>query len=164
MNLAEFIQNPELFGALSQIQAQSTLQVNTPRIYIHIIENNLNEPTVNPYIQPVISDFFSRNFSANFVDTDNADLLISGTVNSRQVAEEPSYIGEIAIYKVYCDATISISNGVTGEQILEKSFNKVQGSDFHSNKEAANQSLKNMSEKITEDFLPEIIEVITGLQ
>ena len=164
VNLAEFLQNPELFGALLQIQAQTILQVNTPRIYIHIIENNLNEPTVNPYIQPVISEFFSRNFSANFVDTDNADLIISGTVNARQVAEEPSYIGKIAIYKVYCDATISISNGVTGEQILEKSFNKVQGSDFHSNKEAANQSLKNMSEKITEDFLPEIIEVIQGLQ
>ena len=54
----------------------------------------------------------------------------------------------------------SISNGLTGEKILEKSFNKIQGSDFQSNTEAANQSLKKMSEKITEDFLPGIIELI----
>jgi len=46
---------------------------------------------------------------------------------------------------------------------MEKPFNKIQGSSFQSNKEAANQSLKKMSEKITEDFLPEIIDVIEGL-
>ena len=59
--------------------------------------------------------------------------------------------------------TISISNGETGEEILEKSFNKIQGSDFQSNREAANQALKKMSEKITKDLLPEIIDLLKGV-
>ena len=63
---------------------------------------------------------------------------------------------------MFGDATIFISNGETGDKILEKPFNKIQGSSFQSNKEAANQSLKKMSEKITEDFLPGIIELIKG--
>ena len=102
-------------------------------------------------------EFFSQHFSANFVDNNDADLIISGTVNTRSNSDIANDFG---IYQVFGDITITISNGETGEEILKKSFNKVQGSDFQSNKEAANQSLKKMSEKITEDFLPGIIELI----
>ena len=157
VNMDEIIESVQLFGVLPKIQAQSTLKVNPPKIFIQISENNLGEATVNPYIQPVITEFFAQNFSANFVDTNNADLIISGSVNTRFVSDTPNDYG---IYQVFGDATISITNGETGEDILKKSFNKVQGSDFQTNKEAANQSLKKMSEKITEDFLPEIIELI----
>ena len=157
VNMDEIIESVQLLGVLPKIQAQSTLKVNPPKIFIQISENNLGEATVNPYIQPVITEFFAQNFSANFVDTNNADLIISGSVNTRFVSDTPNDYG---IYQVFGDATISISNGETGEVILKKSFNKVQGSDFQTNKEAANQSLKKMSEKITEDFLPEIIELI----
>ena len=157
VNMDEIIESVQLFGVLPKIQAQSTLKVIPTKIFIQILENNLGEATVNPYIQPVITEFFAQNFSANFVDTNNADLIISGSVNTRFVSDTPNDYG---IYQVFGDATISISNGETGEEILKKSFNKVQGSDFQTNKEAANQSLKKMSEKITEDFLPEIIELI----
>ena len=157
VNMDEIIESVQLFGVLPKIQAQSTLKVNPPKIFIQISENNLGEATVNPYIQPVITEFFAQNFSANFVDTNNADLIISGSVNTRFVSDTPNDYG---IYQVFGDATISITNGETGQEILKKSFNKVQGSDFQTNKEAANQSLKKMSEKITEDFLPEIIELI----
>jgi hypothetical protein len=160
VNMAEIMQNQEYFGILSQIQAQSTLHVNPPKINIHIIENNLDEATDNPYVQPVISEFFALNFSANFVNIEDADLLISGIVNTRAISDMPNDYG---IYQVFGDITISISSGATGEELLEKSFNKVQGSDFQSNREAANQSLKKMSEKIAEDFMPDIIEVIKGL-
>ena len=78
-------------------------------------------------------------------------------VDTRSVSDTPNDYG---IYQVFGDVTISISNGETGEEILKRSFNKIQGSDFQSNKEAANQSLKKISEKITEDFLAEIIEFI----
>jgi len=108
----------------------------------------------------VITEFFARNFSANFVDSSIADLIINGLVNTRALSDAPN---EYGIYQVFGDVTISISNGETGAKILEKPFNKIQGSSFQSNKEAANQSLKKMSEKITEDFLPEIIVVIEGL-
>ena len=105
-------------------------------------------------------EFFSRNFSANFIATDEADLLINGIVNTRAVSDAPN---EYGIYQVFGDITISITNGATGEELLEKSFNRVQGSDFQSNREAANQSLKKISNKITEDFLPGIIDLIEGL-
>ena len=156
----EILENIELFGALSKIQAQSTMQVNPPKINIHIIENNLGKATMNPYIQPVFTDFFSQQYSANFIDTDNADLIISGTVNTRAVSETPNDYG---IYLVFGDMTISISHGDSGEELLSKSFNQVQGSDFHSNKEAANQAIKKMSKKVTDNFLPKIIELIEGL-
>ena len=81
-------------------------------------------------------------------------MISNGTRSNSDTAND------YGIYQVFGDVTISISNGETGEEILKKSFNKIQGSDFQSNKEAANQSLKKMSEKITEDFLPEIIELI----
>jgi len=157
VNMNKMIDNTQLFGVLPKIQVQSILKVIPTQIFIQISENNLGEETVNPYIHPVIVEFFSRNFSANFVDNNNADLIISGMVNTRSNSDTANDFG---IYQVFGDATISISNGETGEEILKKSFNKVQGSDFQSNKEAANQSLKKMSEKITEDFLPEIIELI----
>jgi len=160
VNMDKILHNPEYFGAISQIQAQSILKVNPPKINILIIENILGESTVNPYIQPVISDFFSRYFSANFVETDNADLKISGIVNTRAVSDIPNDYG---IYLVFGDITLSIYNGKTGEKILEQSFTKIQGSDFQSNREAANQSLKKISQKIKEDFLPGIIEIIKGL-
>ena len=157
VNMDEMIESTQLFGVLPQIQVQSILKVIPPQIFIQISENNLGEATANPYIQPVIMEFFSQHFSANFVDNNNADLIISGTVNTRSNSDTANDFG---IYQVFGDVTITISNGKTGEEILKKSFNKVQGSDFQSNKEAANQSLKKMSEKITEDFLPGIIELI----
>jgi len=159
VNMAEMIESAQLFGVLPQIQAQSILKVIPPQIFIQISENNLGEATVNPYIQPVIMEFFSQHFSANFVDNNDVDLIISGTVNTRSHSDTANDFG---IYQAFGDVTISISNGETGEEIIKKSFNKIQGSDFQSNKEAANQSLKKISEKITEEFLPEIVELIKG--
>ena len=94
-------------------------------------------------------------FLAHFVDKENADLLINGTINTRSVSDKPN---EYGIYQVFADLTISISHGQSNKEILKKSFNKIQGSDFNSNQEAANQSLKKMSHKIKEDFLPEILQ------
>ena len=153
----EMIEITQLFGVLPKIRAQSILKVIPPKIFIQISENNLGEATLNPYIQPVIMDFFSQHFSANFVDSDNADLLISGIVNTRSNLNTPN---DFEIYQVFGDVTISISNGETGDEILKKSYNKVQGSSFQSNREAAHQSLKKISEQITEDFLPGIIKLI----
>jgi len=157
VNMDEMIESTQLFGVLPQIQVQSILTVIPPQIFIQISENNLGEATANPYIQPVIMEFFSQYLSANFVDNNDADLIISGAVNTRSNSDTANDFG---IYQVFGDVTITISNGKTGEEILKKSFNKIQGSDFQSNKEAANQSLKKMAEKITEDFLPGIIELI----
>ena len=90
VNKADILRNLEYFGTISKIQAQSTVQINSPQIYINIIENILGDATVNPYIQPVISEFFARYFSAKFVDNDDADLIIRGMVNTRSVSDTPN--------------------------------------------------------------------------
>ena len=105
-------------------------------------------------------EFFATQFSANFVESNNADFIIKGTVNTRSVSDEPNDYG---IYQTFADATISISMGATGEKIIEKSFNKIQGSDFNSQMESAKQALKKLSEKITKEFLREILEILQGL-
>ena len=156
----ELLGASHLFGNLPQVQAKSIIKVVPPDILVQITENNLGDETDNPYVAPVIMEFFAEHFSANFVDTNDADLIIKANVNTRSLSDKPNVYG---IYQVFGDVTISIGNGETGEQIFEKSFNKVQGSDFHSNKEAANQSLKKISEKIAENFLPELIDLIQGL-
>ena len=67
------------------------------------------------------------------------------------------------MYQTFADATISISKGEIGEKLIENSFNKIQGSDFNSQTESANQALKKLSEKITKEFLPEILGILEGL-
>ena len=149
------IKKIEFFGDLSEIQNQTMIKIKPLLVNMNIIENNLGHLSLNPYVSPVISEFFSKNFLAHFVDEENADLLINGTVNTRPISDKPN---EYGIYQVFADLTISISYGQSNKEILKKSFNKIQGSDFNSNHEAANQSLKKMSHKIKQDFLPEILK------
>ncbi|MBC8255923.1 MAG: LPP20 family lipoprotein [Candidatus Marinimicrobia bacterium] len=149
-----------LFGNLPNIHAQSIIKVIPPNILVQIKEYNLGEETGNPYIAPVIMDFFATQFSANFIESNNGDFIIKGTVNTRSVSDKPNDYG---IYQTFADATISISKGGTGEKLIEKSFNKIQGSDFNSKTESANQALKKLSEKITIEFLPELSEILKGL-
>ena len=160
VNIDKILKNTQLFGALSHIRTQTTLKITPPQIFIQISENNLGKATDNPYIKPVITEFFAQHYSANFVDTIDADLIIKGSVNTRATSDVANDYG---MYQVFGDMTISILNGKNGQEILSKSFNKIQGSDFQSNREAANHSLKKMSEKITEDFLPEIIDLLQSI-
>jgi len=102
----------------------------------------------------------SRSAKEYGVESNNADFIIKGNVNTRSVSDKPNDYG---IYQTFADATISISRGATGEKIIEKSFNKIQGSDFNSQTESANQALKKLSEKITKEFLPEILGILQGL-
>ena len=156
----ELIGASHLFGDLPKIQTQVIIKVIPPDIQVQITENNLGKETDNPYVAPVIMEFFAAHYSANFIISNGADLIINGTVNTRSVSENPNDYG---IYQVFADVTLSISNGETGEKIIEKSFNKIQGSDFSSNREAANQALKKLSKRITEEFLPELSEILQGI-
>ena len=155
----ELIGASHLFGDLPKIQTQVIIKVIPPDIQVQITENNLGKETDNPYVAPVIMEFFAAHYSANFIISNGADLIIRGVVNTRSVSDKPNDYG---LFQTFADATISISNGKTGEKLLEKSFNKIQGSDFSSNRESANQALKKLSERITEEFLPELIDVIHG--
>jgi hypothetical protein len=160
VKIVELLGESPLFGNLPHIQVQSIIKVMPPNLLVQIKEYNLGEETGNPYIVPVIMEFFATQFSANFVESNNADFIIKGNVNTRSVSDKPNDYG---IYQTFADATISISRGATREKIIEKSFNKIQGSDFNSQTESANQALKKLSEKITKEFLPEILEILQGL-
>jgi len=158
--IVELLGKSPLFDNLPHIQVQSIIKVMPPNLLVQIKEYNLGKETGNPYIAPVIMEFFAAQFSANFVESNNADFIIKGNVNTRSVSDKPNDYG---IYQTFADATISISRVATGEKIIEKSFNKIQGSDFNSQMESANQALKKLSEKITKEFLPEILEILQGL-
>jgi len=160
VEIAELLGKSPLFGNLPHIQVQSIIKVMPPNLLVQIKEYNLGEETGNPYIAPVIIEFFATQLSANFVESNHADFIIKGNVNTRSVSDEPNDYG---IYQTFADATISISKGATGEKIVDKSFNKIQGSDFNSQTESANQALKKLSNKITKEFLPEILEILQGL-
>ena len=157
VRINDLIGDSQLFGKLPSIHGQTLIKILPPDILVQIKEYNLGEETENPYITPVIIEFFSNLFSANFVETKNADFIIYGVVNSRLVSEKPNDYG---IYQTFADATISISKGDSGEKLIEKSFNKIQGSDFSSNHESANQALKKLSEKISKEFLPELSKIL----
>jgi len=160
VKMDELLGESPLFGNLPHIQVQSMIKVIPPDILVQIKEYNLGEETGNPYVAPVIMEFFASHFSANFVESNDADFIIKGTVNTRSVSDKPNDYG---IYQTFADATISISKGEIGEKLIEKSFNKIQGSDFNSQTESANQALKKLSEKITKEFLPEILGILEGL-
>ena len=64
--------------------------------------------------------------------------------------------------KIY-DFTITIINSRTKDEILSLSFNKVQGSDFNSNKESGNQALRKITEYVKNDFLPKSLEILLSL-
>ena len=160
VQMDELLGESPLFGNLPHIQAQSMIKVIPPNILVQIKEYNLGKETGNSYITPVIMEFFATHFSANFVESNDADFIIKGTINTRSVSDKPNDYG---IYQTFADATISISKGGIGEKLIEKSFNKIQGSDFNSKTESANQALKKLSEKITTEFLPELAEILQGL-
>jgi len=160
VEIVELLGKSPLFGNLPHIHGHSIIKVIPPNLLVQIKEYNLGEETTNPYIVSVIMDFFATQFSANFVESNNADFIIRGNVNTRSVSDKPNDYG---IYQTFADATISISRGAGGEKIIEKSFNKIQGSDFNSQTESANQALKKLSEKITKEFLPEILGILQGL-
>ena len=106
----------------------------------------------------LIVEYFADYFSANFVDYDeSSDLIIAGLLNTRFISEQPN---EYGIFQVFGDANIFVKNTKTGDKILEKSYKKIQGSDFNSNEEAGNQALKKISNKIIEDFLPKVSNLI----
>ena len=68
----------------------------------------------------MVVEFFSQNLSANFADNNNADLIISGTVNTRKISDIPNKIAGVEIYQVSGNATITVSNGLTGDEIVSK--------------------------------------------
>ena len=158
LDLIQLLNDKVFFSNVKEVQVQSVLKMIPPKVLLNITENILGAPLSNSYVEPEIVNFFVNNFSAEFISKGAPDLIINAIINTRSVSEDPNQYG---IFQVFGDITISISSASTGALLLKKSFNKVQGSDFNSNEEAANQSLRKIKELVNSDFLPNIIDAMT---
>jgi hypothetical protein len=127
---------------------------------VSIDEKLLGRRSDNPIIGPQIKEFFAVNLSANFVESLYADLIIKGNVNTSKKSDNPN---EWGIYQTFADATISIINGRSGDEIYSVTISKIQGADFNSNEGSAKESIKKISQELKTKVLPEILKRIQEL-
>ena len=137
-----------------------SIKVISPLIFVSIEEKLLGKKNGNPIIGPMIKDFFSTNLSANFGNIENADLIIRGIVNTSKKSDVPNKWG---IYQTFADATITVVNGRTGNEIYSVTVPKVQGADYNSNEGSAKECIKKITKKIETITLPRILKGMHGL-
>jgi len=131
------------------------IKLTSPTIFVNIDEKLLGRRTDNPIIGPQIKEFFAVNLSAKFAESQSADLFINGTVNTSKKSDKPN---EWGIYQTFADATITIINGRSGDEIYSVTISKIQGADFNSNEGSAKESIKKISKKLETKVLPEILK------
>ena len=141
-------------------QTPISIKINSPSIFVSIEEKLLGKKTENPIVGPMIKEFFSTNLFANFGDIENADLIIRGNVNTSKKSDKPN---EWEIYQTFSDATITIINGRTGDEIYSVTVPKIQGADFNSNEGSAKEAIKKISKKLETITLPQILKRIQKL-
>jgi len=132
-----------------------SIKLTSPTIFVSIDEKLLGKRTDNPIIGPQFKEFFAVNLSAKFAESQSADLFINGTVNTSKKSDNPN---EWGIYQTFADATITIINGRTGDEIYSVTISKIQGADFNSNEGSAKESIKNISKNLETKVLPEILK------
>ena len=136
-------------------QTPISIKINSPSIFIDIEERLLGEKNINPIIGPLIKEFFSTNLLANFVDIENADLIMRGTVNTSKISDSQN---EWGIYQTFADATITVVNGRTGDEIYSVTVPKIQGADFNSNEGSAKEAIRKISKKMGIITMPQILK------
>ncbi|MDP6569666.1 MAG: LPP20 family lipoprotein [Candidatus Marinimicrobia bacterium] len=149
-----------LFTHISAIKEEIILRVVPPQIAIHLTELKLEAENSNPFVQPVITDFFSRELGAVFTEGNDSDLRISGEVRTWKSAETPAVVSGVEMFQVSCNATIRLYHGKTGEELLAKSYSLNKVIDYYSFEEAANKALIQVSEQIQAEFLPEFLQTL----
>ncbi len=160
INIDHFFPNNLFLGKIQPVITQTRLKILEPKLYVNIIEKNLDVELKNPVIKPLILDYLSKNYSSNMVEKNNAEIIIEGIIQTRITSENPN---EWGIYMTYGDATFTVINGKTNKEISAKSYTKIQGSDFNSNYESGMQTFRKMSEKVQIDFLPELFKLLNVL-
>ena len=136
-------------------QTPISIKINSPSIFVSIEEKLLGKKTGNPIVGTMIKEFFSTNLFANFGDIENADLIIRGNVNTSKKSDIPNVWG---IYQTFADATITIINGRTGDEIYSVTVPKIQGADFNSNEGSAKEGIRKISKKMEKITMPQILK------
>ena len=155
MDSQEMILSPNSYP-----QTPISIKINSPAMFVSIEEKLLDNLNTNPVIAPLIKEFFSTRLSANFVDIQTADLIIQGIVNTTKTSDVPN---EWGIYQTFADATITVLNGRTGNEVYSLTVTQIQGADFNSNEGSAKEGIRKISKKIETISLPQILKRIQEL-
>ena len=150
----------DIFKSILAVNEEIIVHVIPPQIYIDITELKLEVENSNPFVQPVITEFFAGEMGSIFTDEENADLRIIGEIRTKKTSENPSNISGIDIYQVSCNATITVFHAESRNELVSKSYSLSKEVDYYSFDEAANKALKKISDKIKVDFLPDLIQVL----
>ena len=132
-----------------------SIKINSPLIFVDIDEKLLGKMSENPIVGPMIKDFFSANLFATFASIENADLIINGNVNTSQRSDYPN---EWGIYQTFADATITVVNGRTGDEIYSVTVSKIQGADFNSNEGSAKEAIRKIAKEMEKITIPKILK------
>ena len=93
-------------------------------------------------------------FASNSSD---CDLLIQVNATTKANSKKAN---EHGFYQVFGNATINVKFAEKEEAILNLSINNIQGASFNSLEQAGYKSLENISEKIFNETLPELVSIL----
>ena len=129
------------------------LEIKGPDFAMRSDEKNLGKKLNPPFISSAIKEYFVVNLSGKFTTENNADYIITLTVNTVPRSEE---LDEYGFYYVYANAELSIMSSIDNKQLYSKSMTQVKGA--HTDlKLAGNKALKKLLKEIKSE-LPKIVE------
>ncbi len=131
--------------------ARFTLKVSGLSVYMEADEKNLGQPLEVKIIEPSLKEMLSQRGFVFLNDPSKADITVSIQASSR---EGGSY--ESSIFFSYVDATVSVLDMATGQEIYKKVFadKKGGGGNFRT---AGMKAFKEIADQVSK----EIAEVLT---
>ena len=127
-------------------------------VCLEVDEYNLKNKVLHPYIKPVVKEFLIKEFNLEFLNNkSDCDLLIYINATTSSANESPN---EYGIYQVFGNATIDVRFKDKEESILDLAINNIQGASFNSARQAGEKSLQNISDKIFNETLTELVSIL----
>ena len=130
-----------------------TFNIKGPDFAMRSDEKNLGKKLDPPFISSAIKEYFVVNLSGKFTTENNADYIITLTVNTVPRSEELDAYG---FYYVYANAELSIMSSIDNKQLYSKSITQVKGGHVDL-KLAGNKALDKLLNEIKLE-LPKIVE------
>ena len=129
------------------------INVIGPTVYLESIEYNMGNLLSIKIIEPKIKKYLTGKGYSFTDDIASADAMISINAESRQGSE---IYGQ---YIAFVDATISITDMNTGEEIYKNSLQNKKGIQLSFEK-AGLKAYQNVSLEINGNIIPEILEAM----
>ena len=127
------------------------INVIGPTVYLEAKEYNFGVPLSVKILEPKIKKYLTEKGYSFTDDIASADAMISINAESRQGSE---MYGQ---YIAFVDATISVTDMNSGEEIYKNSLQSKKGIQLSFEK-AGLKAYQNVSTEIYSDIIPEILE------